>query len=568
MTLDDKMIRKSRWEGWIGVAERRRRAGRSQAGIQVTVQGGVGRGSRSRWWGVPLVVWALGPGPAAATAQVPDSTDRALLAVVDASLETALRAPTPWPGYDAARRSLVVYRPGSWSVLLSPPDTEPSSPWSRYPGAWPSLPRSAWWNAGGDPGLVGQLGFDYDAPGGLVVAIPLYEDLGPDYGSGGAYLFSFLVHEAFHQYQRHRFADVETPSEERYPTLDPENNAMAALEFLALRDAVAASGGVDEDVARERARMAVAVHAERLSRLDDDARTIERSKEVVEGTAKYVETRFVASMARLCASGAVPHLESLCRSFEGLDAASWLADDFRRRLTDGAIAPADMARNRIYPVAAAVALLLDEYEPGWKSVVEGEGTTRGLFDHLAGVAAVSDAEGPALVAEARARYGWTTLLSSSAARVREYRESFDSAMARFDAGTGMRVTVSLPSSGVSRSRSSREQRWVVDAGRRTLGRFVVYTLRRRTDPALQLSLENVVVLDALSDDGRRSVTVHVPGSVVLVVDGDRLPAGFSGTRAFDRISFEATGAALSTTMGGTLAARAGELRIDLDASGG
>jgi hypothetical protein len=522
-----------------------------------------------QWFGIArltaasgLVAAVHGGVPAAGAQAAPDSTDRVLVAVVDAALQTAGRA--SWPGYDAVAQSVVVYRAGRWAILVNPPAGAPAGGWLRYPASWPALARPAWLDPDGDPGLIGQLGFDYDAPGGLVVAIPLDEALVTGYGArSGAALFSFLVHEAFHQFQRGRFADVETPSEEQYPMLDAVNNALAALEFLALRDAVRALGQGDSAGAKEAARVAMAVHAERWDRLDEVARGIERSKEVVEGTAKYVETRFVSSFAGLCRSGAVERLGPLCRSFEGLDAATWLADDFDRRLTGGAIAPADMARNRIYPVAAAVALLLDEYEPAWKTDVEREGTSRGLFAHLDAVLGVGAVERAELLEGARTRHGWRDLLSSSEARVREYVGGFERAMSAFEAEGGVRVVVRVPTAGVSRSRQSRAERWVVDAGRRTLGRFVAWTLRRRGDPALELRLENLTVLDEVSDDGRRTVTAHVPAPVAVTVDGEPLPAGFAGTRAFDSIAVEAAGTVVRAAVSGSVTVLPGVVRIDL-----
>lgn len=498
-----------------------------------------------------------------ARAQAPaDSTDRALLAVVEATLEAGVGTPAVWPGYDAASRPLIVYRPGHWQVLLNPPAGHPSEGWTAYPSSWPPLSRPAWFDADGDPSLVGQLGFDTEAPGGLVAAIPLYEDLGPQYGNPVAVLFSFVVHESFHQFQRHRFADVNTPSEERYPTLDPENNALAAVEFLALRDAVEALGRGDAETARDRAQMAVAVHVERMGHLDDDAREIERCLEVVEGTAKYVETRYVAGFAALCAAARAPKDAGVCPAFAGLDAPKWLADDFERRLTDGAIAPADMARNRLYPVAAAVALLLDTYAPEWKVAVERDGTTRGLFDRLDAAFDFPEAEATTLVDQARNRYGWDALLASSRARVREYLDRFDEAESTFDALAGIRLVVGVPTSGVTRSRSSREERYVVDAGRRTLGRFVVYTLRR-SDPALELSLHDVMVLDETDDNGRRTVTAHIPHPLSITVDGEPVPDGYTGTRDFHEISLKADGVTLHALQDGVLAVGDGEVRVEL-----
>jgi hypothetical protein len=164
----------------------------------------------------------------------------------------------------------------------------------------------------------------------------LYEDLPPEYGPRDLYLYSFIAHEAFHQFQRSRFSDLDTPSEEMYPMLDPVNNALAALELRALKEAMQAIGRPDR---AEAAALALAVHDDRWARLDEPARAIERSKEVVEGTAKYVETRAVIAFSELCRRpGIAPRLQGLCDLFADTDAARWLADEFDRRITAGASA--------------------------------------------------------------------------------------------------------------------------------------------------------------------------------------------------------------------------------------
>jgi len=221
-------------------------------------------------------------------------------------------------------------------------------------------------------------------------------------------------------------------------------------------------------------------------------------------------------------------------------------------------------------MAAAVALLLDVYEPGWKAAVEKDGTSRGLFDHLDAALDVPAAERATLVARAQRLYDWTDVLDSSRARVREYLDGFERAMSEFDAQAGVRLSVRAATSGVSRSRSSREQRWVVDAGRRTLGRFVVYTLRRLSEPALELSLENVMVLDETDGEGHRNVTACVPPPVSIIVDGESVPADFTGSRTFHEIAVESAGATLHASLPGTLTVQPGkgrEVRVELRSPG-
>lgn len=524
------------------------------------------------WRGIQTVAMAVAFGSIAIASPVapqalPDSTDTSLLLVANAVLATSAQAATPWPGYDASSRPLVVYRVGRWSVLLNPPSLHPVDGWVEYPDSWPRLSRPAWFKPDGDRGLVGQLAFDYEVPGGQVVAVPLYEQLRSDYGRRDLYLYSFIVHEAFHQFQRHHFSDVETPSDEFYPMLDSVNNALAGLELRALNEALEALFEADSTRARESAVLALAVHDHRLEELDKAARTIERSKEVVEGTAKYVETQMVAALAHACRAPS-PTLERSCPMVADMDAARWLADDFDRRISAGAIAPTDMARNRLYPMAAAVGFLLDAYEPGWKTAVERDGTGRGLFQHLADAIGPTAASRLVHVDRARKRYGWQSLLSASAGLVSKYLDSYNEALRRFNAEAGTRVVLRVPATNITRSRSSREDRWVVDAGRRTLGRVVVFTLSTRSGPRFDLNVRNAFVLDETDDDGYRSVTFHVIGPVSITADAQPVSTETDATREFESLSFEASGAGLHSALRGTLTTRPRELRIRIREPGG
>lgn len=285
---------------------------------------------------------------------------------------------------------------------------------------------------------------------------------------------------------------------------------------------------------------------------------------MVEGTANYVETRAVVAFAQLCnRPGSAPRLQRLCPLFADMDVARWLGDDFDRRIIGGAIAPTDMARNRIYPAAAAVAFLLDLYQPGWKPMVEREGTTRGLFLHLSEAIGTDPANRSALVERARERYGWQDLLAASRVLVSQYLSRFDSALATFEATAGIRIIVRVPSVGLSRSRSSRAERFVADAGRRTLGQFSVYSLRRAAPPALELNIKDAEVLDEIDDDGYRVVTFHVAGPVLVTADGRAVSTDAEVHRDFRMLSLESSSAKFRTEVGGTLTTRAGEIRIDI-----
>ena len=61
------------------------------------------------------------------------------------------------------------------------------------------------------------------------MAIPLADNLPEEAVERVRSLFAFVVHEAFHQFQRSAFREVSEPSEGLYPILDTANSARAAL---------------------------------------------------------------------------------------------------------------------------------------------------------------------------------------------------------------------------------------------------------------------------------------------------------------------------------------------------
>lgn len=491
---------------------------------------------------------------------VADSTDRALLGVLAAALRVSSESDELWPGYDPASRSLLAYRPGGWAVLVNPPAPDPPG-WAPYPEEWPPLSPPALVKRDGVDGLVGQLSFGHQVPGGRTVAVPLYDSIPAELGPRDRYLYAFLAHESFHQYQREAFSDVDTPSEESYPILDVENNARAALEMRALERAVSALDRGDTSQARRRGEEAVAIHAVRWRALNDAGRAIERAKEVVEGTAKYVETRAVDRLARRCRTASQDVPRELCRGFRAMTAARWIGEDFSRRLEDGTLSPRDMPRNRIYAVGAALGLLLDAFDPGWKSRVERAGTTRSLFDRLEGALAPLSRGRKALLRTARKDHGWEALLARSRERVRSYLDGFRDALSAFRARSGLPVVVEIPARGLSRSRSSREPRWVVDEGRRVLGRFVTYVLRRRPEPGFRLAVKERWVLDEAPGEGLKRVTFYLEESPGLRLDGEAVTAGSLERRSFHGLELESRGAELETELAGTVVREDGTLRI-------
>jgi hypothetical protein len=222
-----------------------------------------------------------------------DSVDLRTIAAVVTVFKTS--RDSVWPGYDLSLRPFLVYRPGQWAVVLNPPgDIEGYQP---YPESWPQLAAPALLHLGATPGLVGQLEFDFPLGSATTVAIPLADNLPAQALERARSLFAFVVHEAFHQFQRATFGEIDEPSEERYPILDTENSARAALEIHILEDAVRAVERRDLAGARRFTGLFLAQRRFRWGRASPLVREFERAKELSEGTAKYVETRLVANMA-------------------------------------------------------------------------------------------------------------------------------------------------------------------------------------------------------------------------------------------------------------------------------
>lgn len=293
-----------------------------------------------------------------------DSVDLRTIAAVVTVFRTS--RDSVWPGYDLSSRPFLVYRPGRWAVVLNPPgEIEGYRP---YPESWPRLGAPALLHFGATPGLVGQLEFDFPVGRITMVAVPLADDLPEQAPARARSLFAFVVHEAFHQFQRSAFREVNEPSEEQYPILDTANSARAALEIHILKDAVRAVERWDLAGSRRLTGLFLAQRRFRWEHVSPLVREFERAKELSEGTAKYVETRLVANVAVICRTGRFTD-PYVCPSFRSVTVPSYLQTDFESRLTDRALSPADVPRNRIYPTGAAMGVLLDFFGVEWKHKV-------------------------------------------------------------------------------------------------------------------------------------------------------------------------------------------------------
>jgi hypothetical protein len=495
----------------------------------------------------------------------PAPDDSASLAAVAAVVDVFRHSQGAfWPGYDLSTQPFLVYRAERWAVLVNPRGA--AAGFLPYPAHWPPLGAPALLHPGPTEGFAGQLVFDYAAGDTTVVAVPILTERARQLGSPWRYLFAFIAHEAFHQFQHSAFREIDIPAEEAYPILDARNNALAALEMHILRDAALAAEAGDSVAARHLAALFTAVRHDRWQRAGASLREYERGKEISEGTAQYVETRAVAALATLCRSRNAADAGA-CPWFDTLTAGRYLAADFTTRFTDGALRPGDVPRNRIYPVAATVGVLLDFFGVEWKAAAASAAdsfTTAGLLEsslHL------SPAQLGGLEREAERRYGFAAVLATSERLVEEYTGEYQRALAAFEAQPGFRVEVQLPVSGTSRSRSSTGARWTVNEGRTVLGeRFIVYTLRR-AGAELFLKVEGRSLLDETVEAGQRRITFYVPDLARIEAGATPLSPRAEGERGFTALRIETPGFSLQTAMAGTLAVRGRTISIHLERAG-
>src|SRR5688572_16503211 len=222
-----------------------------------------------------------------------------------------------------------------------------------------------------------------------------------------------LLHEAFHVHQG-RLAPDKTGNEQavaRYPLLDATNNALVALETRILRDAVLAGTAAER---RTKAEQFLAVRLLRRSSLDTTAIAYEDLNEFSEGTARYVELRFLQLGERLTPTPEM-YLHNGFKGYRGV-----LRPLLKRKMDD-MVAVASFSDNRfgnkfgagpmrfrLYDTGGAHALLLDDLAPEWKRRIFAPGVY--LTDLISGALRLSGERRATLVTHAKADYGYDSVL--------------------------------------------------------------------------------------------------------------------------------------------------------------
>ncbi len=411
-----------------------------------------------------------------------------------------------WPGYNLAREPLIVYIPKKWVLLLN--CSRPVEGFTEYPRDWPDLGCAALIHRGEYTDLAGQLAFDFQVDTFKTVAIGVPEENLDSLASPDLWLFGFIVHEAFHQFQSGNFGDIPWEREERYPILDRQNTALAYVEMKLLSDALASMQSGNEKQCRRYVERFVAVREYRWQHADPFVGRYEEGQEIREGTAKYVEMKSVESMGRVKYKSALEGLtSSLQQEFDSLSFPELLLKDLRDRMTGYSIRPEDMLRNRIYPVGSAIGFLMDYLHIDWKSQAQKAGQQFTFQKILNDALNLRENDIDELVDSAKEAYNYKVVLASTDTIVSEYLASFVKACAAFETQSGYCIQIEFTARSLSRSRASRGTKWLVEKGTQSLcSNYEVYTLK---NDDMLLQIRNSAVREYNDWDSRKYSSIFV-----------------------------------------------------------
>ena len=412
-----------------------------------------------------------------------------VLHAAEAALQLGRQFPDSiWPGYNLDKTPLIVYVPQKWALLLNAPLAVTG--FTSYPDAWPRLPSHVLYHSGQFGELTGQLALDLPLDS-LVVAAVGYA------GQDAIGFLGYMVHENFHQFQHAAFGEIQWEREELYPIEDVTNTALTCLECLLLRDAVAFQKRSEEDSVRQRVRQFAAVRSLRWSLADPYVARYEQGQEINEGTAQYVQVKafsLVPELRRSLSPGCMAAIGA--GDSAALTMAEALVEGLGTVVRSGTIAPEDMPRNRVYPVAAAEGFLLDCLGVAWKDAAQRAGPDFTFAGYLAGSAGLDSAKTPLLINEAKALFDYETTYRKSEQSITAYRVGFDSALAAFESQPGVKVVIRLSGKNLSRSRYSSSRKWLVDGGSRELrDHYDVYVLQSRPGQDFSFQLKGAALLE-------------------------------------------------------------------------
>jgi hypothetical protein len=414
----------------------------------------------------------------------PDARVRHLLAIL-----SDIRAlPSPWPGWNASAHPLAAVLPlgGGLLVFDHPHPGRGLRPVEGAAGVvW--LPARS--TAVAPPGafaavLVGRP---------TVFVVP---------GLDPPALCAAVWREAFRLHLRGAAGLSEPRLAEAYPTDDPTASALATVEGRLLIEGLG-------DAPVERAL--ALVRRERRAPLEDEALEYERQVELMEGLPAYVGLRAAEALRAVgsgpggAGSGAPGGDPAAGPPGDAEQASPASLEALRRRLLWLGRLP---LRRRLEASGAAVALLLDRLDPGWKEAWAAGTTLDQLLErHVTFDGGDGD---EAALTVAQARHGFAELLAAERDRSDEARRAREALVEQILRGEGSLVVVDVSSLGGG-SVDAAQPGEAVNAGLRVYrGPVSVHY------PAARLRFSG----PAVAEDRRAGLfQVRVPGRLRVTGDG-------------------------------------------------
>ena len=467
-----------------------------------------------------------------------------------------------WPGYDLSTTPYVVYLPDQWALYLNAKEVPEG--FETYPTDWPDIGPSACMHPGRYKDLVGQFAFHFQIDSVMTFAMGMPSELLFSFSNPSYTLFSNTIHEGFHQYQFDHFGDIPWAREETYPILNVENTALASLEMHILKDALVAlydgHRGKTEEVLKEFA----AVRRHRWMRSGDFIRRYEQGQDINEGTARYVEMRATDCFSRLNVEEKnIPLLSALAEDMADIHMPDLLIEDIDSRLTGVSVAPDDMLRNRIYPVGATLGFLLDSLHIDWKTKFQGGGSEISFSQLILQHFNLDTDYLEEYVDKARTGYGYEDILAGADHLIGEYVSSYEEAREEFDNERGIKVQIQLPSSGVRRFRSTKEQKWVTEEGEVIL--YLHYNLYSLKSDNVVLEIHNKALLDESDwEQGTRTVTFFSQNISSVIADASVYSLSEDFEHSFDKIEVAGDDFTLQAEVEGNVSFAHNRMKITLE----
>jgi hypothetical protein len=467
-----------------------------------------------------------------------------------------------WPGFDLSKKEFIFYLPDRWVLLLNP--SSDVKDFKSYPKDWPDIGSPALFHSGQYKILIGQLAFYFQIGSVRTVAIGMPEEMIISMPDPAVYLFGFIAHEAFHQYQYDSFGEIPWEREEKYPILDVENTALAYLEMKLLEEAISSVYANKKKEVEESAKKFVAVRNHRWKMADPFVRQYERGMEINEGTAQYVQTKSVELFKKTKLNQSDNELlRSLKKDFSNISMPDYLLDNFQKRMTGDSIIPDDMPRNRIYPVGAALGFLMDYFEIDWKAKAQTNPSEFAFAKLFSEHFKLDDKQISVLLNRAKAKYGYEEIVAFTKVLIDSYFDWYRKDLEEFNKQSGHRIEISFAYKSISRSRSSMTKKWLVDKGRISLCKhYKVYTLKNES---LHFNLKKAGLYEENEwDEKKKKVVFYADEISSLSLDGSLLELIDVEKHPFKEIEIKGNNFDFHSQGAGSISISKKHVRIRLD----